>query len=90
MWNAIKLLLSSRKFVLAILGLASMIGAKYGLSWSTEAMAILVLPLLAVILGISYEDGQQKSAGAGTTTTSTPTVTGGIEVKVVPDPAGKP
>jgi hypothetical protein len=62
MWNAIKLLLSSRKFVVALLGIASMVAAKFGLHWSTEAMAVVVLPLLAVILGIAYEDGKEKSA----------------------------
>lgn len=90
MLTAIINLLKSRKFVMAVLGLVAMGAAKLGLGWTADQMALVVLPFLAVILGISYEDGQAKAAGAGTTTTATTTPTGGTEIKVVPDPTGKP
>ncbi len=89
MLTAILNLLKSRKFVMAVLGLVAMGAAKLGLGWTADQMALVVLPFLAVILGISYEDGQQKAAGAGITTTTKPTA-GGVEVKAVPDPTGKP
>lgn len=94
MWTAIKLLLASRKFVVALLGVVSAVAARYGLAWNVDAMTLIVLPFLAVILGISYEDGQSKGAGAGTikTTQREPMKGGGIaETTVIePDPARKP
>lgn len=86
MLTAIKNLLASRKFVLALLGLISMGIAKLGLNWSAEAMALVVLPFLATILGVAYEDGQAKSAGAGTLTTQKATAAGAVTTI---EPTGK-
>lgn len=101
MWNVIKGVLKSRKNVLAILAVICAAAGRFGYNWNAETMAVVVLPFLAAILGIAYEDGQQKAAGAGTTTaagagtTTTKEVTkdhgASVEVvKVVPDPTGKP
>lgn len=91
-------LLGSRKFVAglvySVLALVCAGAAKFGLDWSAESAAATMTPWvllgLSNILGIAYEDGQQKSTGAGTTTTAAPTSAGGTEIKVVPDPTGKP
>lgn len=76
MWHAVKALLASRKFVVAILGVISAGAARFGFAWSAEAMTIVVLPFLAVILGISYEDGQAKASGVGTKTIKESTIEG--------------
>lgn len=72
-----KLLLSSRKNVIglvtAVATIAVMLGGKLGLEWSVDAIvkawSPVVILAITVIWGIAYEDGQQKAAGAGTTTT---------------------
>ncbi len=93
MWTAIKLLLGSRKFIMAMLSLVAMIGARYGFEWDAEKLGLVVLPFVAVIAGISYEDGQAKSAGSGTvTTTTTEPLPKGAEATVTvvePAPGGK-
>jgi hypothetical protein len=90
-------LLGSRKFVAglvySVLALVCAGAAKMGLEWSAEAAAATMTPWvllgLSNIFGIAYEDGQQKSAGAGTTTVEThkgSTTT----IAVVPDADRKP
>jgi hypothetical protein len=76
-----------------LLGVAAAGAARLGLNWSAEQMAVVVLPFLAVIFSISYEDGQAKAAGAGTTTTTATTSPAGNAQQVTtvtPDPTGKP
>lgn len=94
MWTAIKLLLSSRKFMLVILGLVAAGGARLGFQWSAEAMLVAMTPFLVAIGAIAHEDAASKSAGAGTTTTTTtlPKPKGGAtEITTIePDATGKP
>lgn len=99
--STLKLLLSSRKNVIAgitaLATVAVMLGGKYGLSWSVDSIVTawspVVLLAIAAIFGIAYEDGQQKAAGAGTTTTHEVNKAGGVVSEVTtikPDPTGKP
>jgi len=89
-----RLLISSRKNVIgaltAVATVAVMIGAHYGLDWSVPAIVTawspVVLLAMSVIFGIAYEDGQQKAAGAGTTTTVKPDDAGGTEIKTTGEP----
>jgi hypothetical protein len=96
-----KLLLGSRKNIIGMLTalatIAVMIAGKYGLNWSVDAIVTawspVVLLAMSVIFGIAYEDGQQKAAGAGTTTTHEISKAGGTTAEVTTvkaDPSGKP
>ncbi len=83
-------LLSSRKFVAgvvySVLALVCAGASRFGLNWSAEAASATMLPWvllgLSNIFGIAYEDGQAKSAGAGTVATVAPTNAGGVETKI--------
>lgn len=94
MWKAVLMLLSSRKFILVVLGLVAAGGARIGFDWSAEAMLVAISPFLVAIGAIAHEDAAAKSAGAGTVTTTTtaPLPKGGeaVVTTVEPDPANKP
>lgn len=85
-----RLLINSRKNVIgaltALATVAVMIGAHYGLNWSVQSIVTawspVVLLAISVIWGIAYEDGQQKAAGAGTTTTFEATKVGSTVAEV--------
>lgn len=94
-------LLGSRKFVAAItfavLSLASIVGARFGLDWNAEAATATAVPWILLglsnIFGIAMEDAASKSIGAGTTTTQVvePTAGGQSTTTVIaPDPTRKP
>lgn len=90
-----KLLLSSRKFVAAMLyaviSLACVLAARWGLNWNADTATATALPwvLLGIthIAGIAYEDGKAKGAGAGTVATTEATAKG---VTTTIDPTGTP
>jgi hypothetical protein len=96
-----RLLLGSRKFVAGIvysvIALVCAGASRFGLDWSAEAASATMVPwvLLGIsnIWGIAYEDGNQKAAGAGTTTTHEISKAGGTVAEITtirPDPTGKP
>lgn len=61
MIEALKALLASKKFVMAILGMVAMAAAKLGFELDTEAAFVIVSPLLTAILGQGIAD-QGKGA----------------------------
>lgn len=74
MFEAIRRLLGSRKFVLLLVGVISAVGARLGLDADPQLVG-MVVGLFAVAIGaVAYEDGQAKSGGAiaGGNVASTP------------------
>ena len=61
MIEALKALLSSKKFLMAVLGVIAMAVGKLGFELDAEAAFLVVSPLLAAILGQGIAD-QGKSA----------------------------
>lgn len=65
----IKRLMSSRKVVLALAGLAlPILNGKLGLNLTEDQIADGMLLIGSVIIGIAYEDGQKKSANGASPT----------------------
>lgn len=62
MMTAIKGLLASKKFVMAVLSVAAYLGAKIGLGFSAEEAFAVISPLLAAILGQGAADWGKSAA----------------------------
>lgn len=63
MWNAIKAMLRSRKFLAAVLSGAVWVAGKFGADLNAEELLPVVAPLWAYIVGTAIEDvGKGKAA----------------------------
>jgi hypothetical protein len=56
MWNVVKALLSSKKFVAGFVGVGAAAAAKLGLSWEVDEILTVLSPLLAAIIGQGWAD----------------------------------
>lgn len=55
-------LFKSKRFVVVVAGVITAFGAKYGLDLNTEALAVILTPVIAYILGQSHVDANQPPA----------------------------
>jgi hypothetical protein len=61
-WTTIKALLSSKKFVAALIAALVWLGGKVGLHVDTETMAGIVGPIVAYVLGQGIADMGKETA----------------------------
>lgn len=61
-WNTVKALLSSKKFVAALIAALVWLTGKVGLSVDTETMAGIVGPIVAYVVGQGIADAGKEAA----------------------------
>lgn len=61
-WTTVKALLSSKKFVAALLAALVWLGGKVGLNVDTETLAGIVGPIIAYVLGQGLADHGKEAA----------------------------
>lgn len=61
-WNTVKALLSSKKFVAAMIAALVWLGGKVGLHVDTETLAGIVGPIVAYVLGQGIADHGKEAA----------------------------
>jgi hypothetical protein len=61
LWNTLKALLGSKKFVAAMIAALVWLGGKVGLHVDTETMAGIVGPIVAYVLGQGMADFGKES-----------------------------
>jgi len=65
MWDAIKAMAGSKKAIAALCGVVAGFAGRYGLDLDVEALAVIMAPIVAYILGQGWADAGKEAAKTG-------------------------